>query len=76
MADFKQKDITEVLDLFEKVAVKAIKAALIEAGQNATDQQAINVLTKLGLRHAFKKEMTDEFLFNKATKEPTKEKVI
>ena len=50
MSDFKQKDITEVLDLFEKVAVKAIKAALIEAGQNATDQQAINVLTKLGLR--------------------------
>lgn len=63
-----KKDMTEVLDLFEKVALKAIKNALIEAGQNATDEGARNVLAKLGLRISFQKDITDEFLTNKANK--------
>lgn len=54
--------ITELLDLFEKIAVEALQGALKNAGHEGSEEGARNVLAKIGCRIAFGKKITDEFL--------------
>ena len=60
---------TEILDSLQGIIISVVKSVFKQAGKEITDQEAKNVLAKIGTRIVYEpefgKEEIDKILFNK-----------
>ena len=65
---------TEILDALEKLLIISTKSGMRECGKDITDQEAKNLLGKIGIRIMFSEslgqERTDELIFPKNPNPP------
>jgi len=63
------KATTEILDLIEGLVTRYIMKIMKLAGKEINEKQSKNIISKIGLRTQFGKELVDELIVNKIKKD-------